>query len=221
MKFTHAKTGLLLELDNVNILVVEKKTQLVNYILELKNQIETSVGNFVLSNDKILNFEKVTELIIDPWSIDFNSKRIKSKLFKVIQELAKEESYSEFLDLRSVLYKYLEDITFHLPYPIAYDMEISPDSIFKLVNLQIDNNEGTFLERIVNYMKLLKSLCGVQLIIFLNLKNYLDNQDLKNLYTEAKYQELTLLLIESKTCKITEEDKLTIIDNDSCIINAR
>ncbi len=219
MKLAHSKTALLLEFDSINVLVVEKKAQLVNYIIELRNQLDTSEGGFVLSDDKILPLEKVTELIVDPWSLDFNSKKIKSKLYKVIQDLTKEESYDEFLNLRSTLYRYLEDVTFSLPYPIVYDMEVSSDAIFKLVNLQIDNEEGGFLERVINYIKLLKKLCSVQLIVFLNLKNYLDPSELQSLYREATLQELTLLLIESKAGDEVEGEKVTIFDKDSCIIS--
>lgn len=47
-------------------------------------------GQFVLSDKDVCRIDKMMEIIVDPWTIDFNSKRIKTKLLQLVKEEADE-----------------------------------------------------------------------------------------------------------------------------------
>ena len=76
MKLVNAITGLSIELceNQVNVIVVESPEVLTTYISEIKRQISGEEGQFVLSDKDVCRIDKMMEIIIDPWTIDFNSR---------------------------------------------------------------------------------------------------------------------------------------------------
>ena len=92
MKLVNAITGLSIELceNQVNVIAVESPEVLTTYISEIKRQISGEEGQFVLSDKDVCRIDKMMEIIVDPWTIDFNSKRIKTKLLQLVKEEADE-----------------------------------------------------------------------------------------------------------------------------------
>ena len=99
MKLVNAITGLSIELceNQVNVIAVESPEVLTTYISELKRQISGEEGQFVLSDKDVCRIDKMMEIIVDPWTIDFNSKRIKTKLLQLVKEEADEYFYDRFI----------------------------------------------------------------------------------------------------------------------------
>ena len=59
------------------------------YVQQLYEQIHGAEGEFILSDDdKILNLEKTTEMIIDPFLLDFQNRQIQKTLYAELCELA-------------------------------------------------------------------------------------------------------------------------------------
>ena len=79
--------------NQVNVIAIESPEVLAEYISELKRQISGEDGQFVLSDKDICRIDKMMEIVIDPWTIDFNSKRIKTKLLQLVKEEADEYFY--------------------------------------------------------------------------------------------------------------------------------
>lgn len=64
------------------ILVLENSEAMTEIVEDFYNLCLKGEGTSVLSDDlKVISFEKVVELVINPFAIDFNSKRIQSKLY--------------------------------------------------------------------------------------------------------------------------------------------
>ena len=112
MKLVNALTGLNIELceNQVNVIVIESPEVLTEYISELKRQILGEDGQFVLSDKDICRIDKMVEMIIDPWTIDFNSKRIKTKLLQLVKEEADEYFYDRFIEKKGMICQYAENI---------------------------------------------------------------------------------------------------------------
>ena len=81
--------------NQINVIVVESPEVLTEYVSELKCQISGEEGQFVLSDKDICRIDKMMEMVIDPWTIDFNSKRIKTKLLQLVKEEADEYFYEQ------------------------------------------------------------------------------------------------------------------------------
>ena len=107
------------------MIVIESPDILSECISELRRQILGEDGQFVLSDKDICKIDKKMELIVDPWTIDLDSKRIKTKLLQLIKEESDEYFYDQFIETKGRMYQYAENILEKISYPILYNISIT------------------------------------------------------------------------------------------------
>lgn len=83
----------------------------------------------------------------------------------------------------------------------------------------MDSSNADFLEQVIEYMKLLQSLCRVKVLFLVNIKLFLSDEQMMLLYKEANYINLQIILIEHIQKNRISEEKIVIIDRDNCIID--
>ena len=91
MKLAYVDLGRPIELDchRATEWVIESPELFVQYTQMLYRQMESEEGKFVLSeNDEILDFPKQAEIILNPFALDFNDRRIQKKLYSELQKTA-------------------------------------------------------------------------------------------------------------------------------------
>ncbi len=220
MKLVNAKYGLSLELheNEANVLVVENPAALAELLQGLREATLTGESDWVLSSDKILPLEKKAVLIMDPWSVDINGKTVRTKLLRYLIDVAQEAHYDEFLQLRGDIVRYMEKIAESSSYTLSYREDFENTDILKWVEVGIDTDAETFEERLTEYLKLLGSLCGIQVVFFWGLHDIVGRSELQSLYQEAFYRKICLVLLESHQTERLEQEKMTIIDKDCCVI---
>ena len=84
MKLVNADLLLSIDLDeSVPVQwVIEKPSLMAEVVKEIHEQCQTGNGNYILSDDrKEYPMEKRAEIIINPFSIDFNSRKIQTMLY--------------------------------------------------------------------------------------------------------------------------------------------
>lgn len=221
MKLIHNRLGLQFEFKEnfVNELVVENPKILSDLIQEMREQCMGAEGNWVLSElDVPLVIKKYVALILEPFSLDCNSKRI---LAKVYQNLEKEEC-SKQNELRAEfngsLMRYLDSICMQSDVPLTYHDEIDFQDILKLAKVQIELQTETLLEKIVEQIRLESRLFGTKLFVFMNLKSFLSEEDIHMLYEECFYRKIHLLLIENNYNQKSDNESVCIVDKDACLI---
>lgn len=221
MKLVHSLTGLHVDMieNQVNVIVIESPKLFAEYVTEMKRQLNGEEGQFVLSDKEICKLEKMLEMIVDPWAIDFNSKRIKSKLLQVAKEEADEYCYEQFLETKGVLCQYAENVMEKISYPVSYNMDIDSMSLFKFLDIKIEIQSEKLIDTLIEYMKLLYDLCKIEVIVLVNIKTYLTDEEIIYLYQEALYQKIHLIMFEATLTKQNKYEKIVIIDADQCVIN--
>ncbi|XME01799.1 type II-A CRISPR-associated protein Csn2 [Lachnospiraceae bacterium C1.1] len=221
MTLSHYPTGLYIEIteQETTSLIIENTEVMADYVSDIKNLIEKDVGEFCLyDGDKEIKFSKRCELILDPWSIDYNSKRIKGKLYQLIHDIVEEQFYKDFLVARAGLYSFLEKVIEHVPYSTIYSTDLDMNTLSKMLDLKIDQGDNTVVERIVEYMKLMSSLCGVSVFFLVGIRAFISDTDMMLIYKEARYIGVILVIIESVERSYLEGEHSFIIDKDKCII---
>lgn len=221
MILAYEKIGLDIEIseETVNVIYVETPEILCDMITDLKDDLYEGTNNFVLSDgEKEISIHKEAEIVVDPWSIDLDSRRIKNKLYGLLTDVANDYYFDLFLQLKSEMFRYIEGLTEHEPYPLTYNLSFDNEELFKALNIRIEPGMSSFAERLVEYMKILNSLCAVKVFFLVNIKSYLGTELLEMIYKEANLCKLHLVLIESIQRKIINDEKITIIDKDRCII---
>lgn len=222
MKLVHSEYDIKIELKEniVNLLVIENREIMSELVGEIYNQCNGSEGRFTLSeNLKELKFEKEASMVLEPFTINCNEKKVITKLYKEIEELALENLYVESMDLYSCIIKYSNELCQMVPYNLTTRTHFTPLDIIKLSNIKIEEDDSTLFEKIINYLGVMSSICRIKLVIFVNLKTFLNHEEIDELYKYANYNKIHLFLIESIYHKDNICEKTIVIDKDKCIID--
>ena len=220
MKLVNSKYNLDIEFEeNIsNTLVLENKQHMIDVIQNLILQLKGDEGDFVLSAEKNVKFDKVVEFIANPFEIDFNNKKIVTKLFEQLIAVAS-ECVEEYNFINGKIVGTLDDICSKIEYyNVEYNLEYEWKSIFKLYSVGIGENYNSLCEKIEEYVKVLADILHIKLLIFLNIKEYLTEEEIDNLQKICFYKKIFLLLIESEERFVLDNEKTFIIDKDRCLI---
>lgn len=220
MKLVNSKYNLDIEFEeNIsNTLVLENKQHMIDVIQNLILQLKGDEGDFVLSAEKNVKFDKVVEFIANPFEIDFNNKKIVTKLFEQLIAVAS-ECVEEYNFINGKIVGTLDDICSKIEYyNVEYNLEYEWKSIFKLYNVRIGENYNSLCEKIEEYVKVLADILHIKLLIFLNIKEYLTEEEIDNLQKICFYKKIFLLLIESEERFVLDNEKTFIVDKDRCLI---
>lgn len=76
-------------------------------------------------------------------------------------------------------------------------MDLNLMDLYKLYGVQLETDGSSTLEKLMDYIKIMSSLCGIHMMIFVNLKDYLSENQIKELYKTVFYYKMNLLLIEA------------------------
>ena len=199
------------------ILVLETEALFRDIAQQLWNQCSGEEGEFILSDRKILKLDKKVSFIANPFELDFKNRKICSALYSKMTEIGNEKVLEKSV-LNAGLINLIEMIASSVNYPgITLELDFAWADLFKLYDVKIEAPEN-FLLRLIEYMKVMASLCGINCFCFLNLKNYLSKEELLIFYKEASYNKINLLLIESFESEHIGQEHITIIDKDLCVI---
>lgn len=222
MRLVNAEYGMTLELDEnrATILIIEERKMRLRIIAELYRQCSGEIGNFVLSQDnQILKIQKMTDILLSPFSIDCNNRKILTKLYQEIQDCGNEDFYNEKEKINSEILLLFDKIMLNVSYNITTALDLDFVELCKLYNVQLEGAGETSIEQLMDYIRVMSQLCGYKVFILLNFTMYLSREELKNLYEFAAYQKIYLLLIEYFMPALIANEKGCIIDEDGCIID--
>ena len=201
------------------ILVLENSEAMAEIVEDLYNLCLNGEGNSVLSDGlKALSFEKSAELIINPFAIDFNSKKIQSRLYGELLE-ATELYVEERAELQTRIIDYLDKLSYHVPYEmITNEMDLDLLKMFKAFDVRLDPQCNTLLERLVEYIKVQARLLNRKLVIFVSIFSYLDAEAVHKLFEICEYHKLGIVFIENREPVFQAGSRTYIIDKDKCVI---
>ena len=221
MRLYFKAIGLDIELSDIRTttVVVENPKVMSNFCNTLWLQSKGLEGEIIVSEaGKELQLNKSAEVIFNPFAISCNDKKIISKLYKEINNIANDFYLSETNLLLSEFVNYIDMICMDMPYPICYKAEINNEGLYKLFEVLIDDDSQTLLERMINYIKSMNRIAGIHIIITLNIRSYFSQEEIEVLFKEIMYEKVFFLDIANKfNCKVRDEHVI-IIDEDLCQI---
>lgn len=221
MKLVHADLLLDIEIGEClpAVLVLENPKIMTQVVEELYNQCDSGDGQFILSEErKELPLEKAAEIIIDPFAIDFHNKKIQNKLFGEMTEAS--IGYSEEqARIQSLIIDYLDKIIQEIPYDmVSSDLILEPLQIFKMLNVRIEPQCESLLERLIEYTKIMTRIMRKDLLILVNTGGFLTKEELASFAKMCAYQKMKILFIENVERCFNFPVRTYIIDIDKCLI---
>ena len=201
--------------DVVNVIIIKDVnyfSNIIKIINDSMNGIETNEVFLLGDEEEELKINKECYLLLDLFNIDYNSKKVLTKIYDYIEDNVKNNQDYEVERLVLKIRNYLIQEINELPFEFTMKSELEITEILKLFSLKIDDeNYQTILEKVEILIDILSTLEISKILIIPNLKLYLNNNEL---YKYSLYNDIKLILIEREDyCKLKYEKVITIDEN--------
>lgn len=221
MRFINQRYGIEFPVQDgrVNVVCIENRQCFSNLLCDLWQQVNGLNGETIISDVNYnMKFNKDIELIFNPFALDCNDKKIISALYKEIKETAEDMLQDHTMIIKTHIIDYLDDLLEKNIYSTTFDTDFDIIGFLKLFDVRIEHSYDTLVDLLICYIKLKNRLCNIRYYIFVNLKQYLSDEDLAYLYEAAEYENINLILLEDSQRGIISRENTIIIDNDLCLI---
>ena len=208
--------------NKINVLVLENKKFFIDKINELINQINGDYGDYFLFdlNDEELSISKNCEILTDLFSLDFDSKKIKSVIFNELKNISNSEVF--YIKIRE-LEKNIRDLILEIMYESDFELELDEDfditKLLKIYDISISKSYDTLIEKFITYIDILTDVLKIKVIFCVNLLNLFDEIDRIEIYKYLLLKKKKVVFIENyyESYDLEYEYKY-IIDKDICEI---
>jgi len=200
--------------------IVESPLLFRKILQEMSNQAEGGEGGFVLSEgEKELPFSKNAEVVINPFALDINDKKILSKLYGELGKTAMgEEMYLKTQEMFEKFQRYFMDLEQYSDFMLEIDLGVDVTAWFKAFGIKLASYSDSFIENICQYIMIMAELFGKRLAVFVNIRSYLSEEQIEEVEKMAAYHEIALLFLENVQRDCSKKRKHYIIDVDGCEI---
>lgn len=207
-----------LEEGNINVLEIYNKKLFYNLITILNKSDNDMEDNQIvlMQNDERISIGKNVFVLTDVFNIDFNSKKILNKLYSTLIENVKNRQDDELENITLKLRNYLIEEINELPFEFSIKSELELNDLLKAFELKIDTIcYTTIVEKIEFIIDIISTLKIATILVIPNLKIYLDENELIEIYKYSIYNNVQLLIIEnSNSEELLKYEIKNIIDEE-------
>ncbi len=206
------------EEEMVNVISVNNVECFRNIISSINSKILGEEINevFLLNDEKEeLDMNKEVLMVLDVFNIDYNSKKILSKIYELIEEkIVMNQDFeidNKIFELRNYI---IEEIN-ELPFEFIMKDEIKIMDILKMYSLKIDSdNYNKLTEKIEFLIDIISTLKIAKILIIPNMKLFLTDEEVVEVYKYSLYNNVNLLIIERNDRKKLKYEKKLVIDEN-------
>ena len=206
--------------QHVFSLVVESPNVFVEIISDVNRSIECDDGNLVVSDDfKPIDFHKHASIISSFVPFELNRKEIITKLHNEIKNRSINETfYHRTAECLSYIQRYIYDVTADMETPLIIDPPDDISAFLKGYGVKFNDINLSLPEKVLEYMNTSREYFGKKVFFTVNLRSYISDKQIEELFYEACLNKMILICIENKEYKKVRNEKRVIIDKDYCII---
>ena len=183
--------------DKVNIIEIQNKNyfyRVINYFNELYNGNSINEIRMYENNNEINLINKIN-LIIDYFNIDLNTRKNLNLIYSLIKENIDEYTNEKINKINKDINKIFNKIILNIDIPIEINSEYNLENYIKFISPIIKKRDSV-IENLMLTIDIEKSLNLNRIIIFVNLKQYLSNSEIVELYKYSIYNNIHIILIE-------------------------
>lgn len=198
--------------NSINVLELETTKSFRNIVKDLtkleNGEDQTRIRLFESDEEKHCSNKIIC--IRDYYNFGYNTQKNINALYKYLFS----DTYLEMLPVYSELIKEYNEQLNKADIDLCYD-EINFINLSKALKLRFNFNSDNILENILAMIDIESELKLTQLLVFINIKDYMEAKELQEIYKYILYKKVNVLLIESKhsEVEIPFEKKLQI-DSD-------
>lgn len=223
MRLVNKKYGLefLLSEEGVLNIVCENRTAFEVMVADLIGEISGGDGAWILSDsEEESSLSKYADIIINPFAISCNDRKILNTVYKELHVITDQVYPELYAEANSKMLELIDAIVIDVPYALEYEPCVEVEGIFKQYNIRFDEEFTSLAEKVINYIKTTSQVLRKKVFILVNIKAYLEDSDIQQIYKESMYSKVFLVLLESKDNTKLSEEKKVLIDSDLCIIQS-
>lgn len=211
-----------METERINAVILEDPEQYTKMIQELWNQIHKVEETLLLYGveNELLDMSKQCDLLFSIKDLSLQNSRIQKKLITYLaEEIQMTELSDKVVKNQSELLQIAEDIKNLSEYPICMNEDYNVTDILKYLGIKLSETEGSFCEKLIDYMKISYDFLKIDVFFVVGCKGYLKEKDYEYLQEWTRYQQITLVLIECDEDRLPLGMNKYIIDRDKCVIH--
>ena len=200
-------------------LVIENRSVFYSIVQDLSDQGEGFSGRSVLSiQNKPVEIGKYAELITQFIPFTLNRKTLLTKLQGKIEKMAlREDHFMEINGLLSSWEALIDLMAQELPVDLQYP-KLSFSGVLRSMGMEIVEEDTRPIEKLYDYMDLVRELDRDRLFIFVNLRSYFPDSEVEQFLQTAYAHGFRLLLLESVAHPPIASLKRYLVDEDLCEI---
>ena len=217
--FSYYSSQIDFEQGKMPVLVIENKQLYRDVLFSFIDAEEEKYFTFS-KNFEPLEFNKHGYFISNPIELDFQNKKLLSKLNAYLTIVANNEFCSEFSESQRAIYNLADKLVQFSSFDLTYDERIDVDSIIKLLSLKINYSDQSLELSFISYVLLLSTYLKVSVFVVANLFIYFSAEEVEKICKTLLLNHINLLIIEQSLpiCN-TEVLSFHILDNDLCQID--
>lgn len=217
IKIEYFDNQIVINNECINVIEIENKKSFYRLVSDLYSIIENNYPDSIICFDKDgneLNLSDKLKIYVDFFNFNFDSKKYNNDIMKYLNENISDvdkdillKQYNKFI---SSYYKVLNDIDI----PLSINNDTNIDNIVKTLKISIET-KSELLDNLLLLIDIEKNLSMKNVLIFVNLKQYLNKEELVELYKYSMYNQVNIVLIDSQSYGVKlEYEKKLIIDQD-------
>ncbi|MCI8428702.1 MAG: type II-A CRISPR-associated protein Csn2 [Lachnospiraceae bacterium] len=209
------------EENTKNLLVVECPDIFCKMVRELSSDDLMEEGRFVLSEDETPVKKKDQLLcVVNPLAVSLNERKLSGKLMDALKkEIGSSELLLESNQIIALLENYASNIIQNADWELTCSEKLDVSGLLKFLGIQFQDEQGSLLEKLTDYIKVTSDLLGTGCFVFVHLLSYLTEYEMEKFFEYAHYYKIYILLLESKEPEIVKKfTNVAIIDKDACEI---
>lgn len=197
MKLVYYPLNLSFEIEKgkMTSIVLENTAVFEKFLIDFHKHLEKEDELFVVAVDgDSLDLTKIGELISSPFDLHFEKREVQKKLYVELQKSAEENDIGHILaEYHGKMVQAMETLTFTSDYEIEINEDFSLQEILKNFSVHIKDPEGSFAEKLTEYMMTANRLIGKKLFLLANCDAYLSENDYIYLVECAAYYDICII----------------------------
>lgn len=213
----HMQEIIKFEENKVNSIIIENQQFFYEFINDIYNQLSGDEGKIVLSiNNEPVDISKHLEMLTSFIPFEINKKPLLNKIYSTLEEHSQSsELYIETQNIISSVSKYIMSLTDYLDCGFE-QKEITATSIIKMASPTLYDEYEEPMEKIIDYMELIRQFIGDKLFVFVNIRSYYTDDKMKLFFETINSHKFNILFLESIERTRLPFEKRLVIDNDLC-----
>ena len=220
MKLTHPEIDTVFDTDNglYNTLVIEAQEFMVRLLEDITRQLQGFDGDSVLSMKNSPVAMSKNALLDSFVPFELNRKPLLSLITARLSKRAMTPEYFEkTAKVLAEVELWLDDLAYDFPCDIVFP-NVSTTALIKAVTPEVRGEGNTIAERTLDYMELVEEFDRPRLFFTLNMRSYVNDEEMERFAKTAISHGYQIIGIESSVHPMLTVERRTIIDADLCEI---